>query len=812
MANLFNVLVFRYSIGFAVILILSNLISVSLQAKTWNDLETEKETEIYGSEKSLKFTSNNILYEVENWKGHHSVKALGLYRMYDYPKFQSKTIFPFYYGIQSKIDNREYKRVLNYTVTKENEDLDKSVFPFSFWGKGKNSSYHNVVPFYFYSDSGSLASFGFPILPLVYYQSRSRDEGNKKHYSRLLTLLHFETNDSGNLNRVSFLPFFYYSHRDFLFIPIFLYFQDYNEKKTKLWLGPVYYSKDQAGEKSLFTLFPLLVFYKTPDRKLDLIFPVYVNYSDDENDYHINFLWYTKSNSANLDISRKDKNWYLDYDFGVFYNLFGFSQRTKIINAKQTTENGKPNLKSNLSEDPKLVKKREFNREGSENFIGYSALFGVFSYERGDTKRHIRLLPFAWFTWDEASEDKVVLLPPFFPIWLSYKSDDLEYKVLFPFYGKQKDNGSEIHAFLINLYIGEEWKENHLKEKSFVWPFINMYESDLGSGHRVLPFYLQRKSKTADAVKETTYTLFSRSEVEEEKDFYSSDFFFWPLWVSLHNRISQNRSDKKYWVTPFFYHKSDSYEDRTNLLWFIDWGKRPTLFANENDKRTKELSHLMVFPFYYEKKIFSIVPFSFNWWDSDSFKTFTLLQYLHLREKGHYYNFLFLVESEKAESTYTFRSLGDYLWSFRTNEGGIARTTFLWLGYDDRSSSKKIVNFFPIFRTADSTADKSRMFGPFLYYNYDSEEENTELALFGLGYYHNKTKADNQYGTYILLGALYRETTELDRGYKKRGSLWGWLWEYQTEETGFEKFSILKIFSYTKETDGTKKFMGFSIE
>ncbi|WP_423241779.1 LA_1737 family protein [Leptospira kobayashii] len=808
---MFNGLVFPYFIGF--VFVFSNLISVSLEAETWKDLEKEKETEIYGSEKSLKFTSNNIFYEVEDWKDHYSVKAFGLYRYYDYPKSKSRTVFPFYYGIQSKIDNREYKRIINYTITKKNEDTDKAFYPFSFWGKGINSSYHNIVPFYFYSDSYDGSKFGFPILPLVYYQNRSREENSKKHYSRLLTFFHFETNDSGNLNRISFLPFFYYAHRDFLLIPIFLYYQDYYIENTKLWLGPVYYSKDVIKDESLFTIFPLLLFYKTPDKKLDLILPLYVNYSDEQNDYHINFLWYTKSNSANLDVSRKDKNWYLDYDFGILYNLFGFSQRTKIINAKQTIVNLKPNSKSDTPENPKLVKKREFNRESSDSFIGYSALFGIFSFERGDTKRHIRLLPFAWFTWDEASEDKVVLLPPFFPIWLSYKSDDLEYKVLFPFYGKQKDNDSEIHAFLINAYIGEEWKENHLKERSFVWPFINMYESDLGSGHRVLPFYLHRKRKIEDTIKKETYTFFSHSEVQEGKDFYSSDFFFWPLWISFQNILSQNQSNQKYWVTPFFYHKSNSSEERTNLLWFMDWGKSSALFSDGEGGRKKELSHLMVFPFYYEKKIFSIIPFSFNWWNSDSFKTFTLLQYLHLREKGHYYNFLFLVESEKTESTYTFRSLGDYLWSFRTNQEGIARTTFLWLGYDNQSSSKKIVNFFPLFRVADSSTDKSRMFGPFLYYNYDSEEENTELVLLGLGYYHNKTKSDNQYGTYILLGALYQEATEKDRGFKKRGSLWGWLWEYQIEEeTGFEKFSILKIFSYTKETNGTRKFMGFSIE
>ncbi|TGL33430.1 LA_1737 family protein, partial [Leptospira bourretii] len=197
-------------------------------------------------------------------------------------------------------------------------------------------------------------------------------------------------------------------------------------------------------------------------------------------------------------------------------------------------------------------------------------------------------------------------------------------------------------------------------------------------------------------------------------------------------------------------------------------------------------------------------------WHEDGFSTFTFLNYLKWNRKGHYYNFLYLIESENTEVSYQFRSIGGLLWGFDKGKSEINRITLLWLGYDDRSY-RTTYNFFPIVRTADANKEKSRLYGPFLYYLFDSEEENTELVLAGLGYYHNKTKSDNQYSTYILLGALYQEKTEIERGYVKRGSLWGWLWEYQTEDNGYEKFSILKLFSYTKEMDGTKKIMGISI-
>jgi hypothetical protein len=96
---------------------------------------------------------------------------------------------------------------------------------------------------------------------------------------------------------------------------------------------------------------------------------------------------------------------------------------------------------------------------------------------------------------------------------------------------------------------------------------------------------------------------------------------------------------------------------------------------------------------------------------------------------------------------------------------------------------------------------------------YTSEEEGKKLhlGLLGLGYWYSKDERNKEEDTYILLGTLYREYTERERGFRARGSLWGWLWDYQKEEeTSFEKYSVLKLFSYTKEADGTKKILGIS--
>ncbi|WP_407658915.1 LA_1737 family protein [Leptospira soteropolitanensis] len=783
--------------------------------KTWPDLEAEKEIKVYGSERSAKFTASNIFYDVENWTNHYSVRAFGFYRYYDYPKAKTKSLFPFYYHIQSKSDNREYKRILNINITKERDAIDQSFYPFVFWGKDSNKSYLTTIPFFFSSSSGTNNKFGFPVIPLLYYQNRETSGENKNIYFRLLTFLHFETNENQGLHEFSLFPFVYYSKNNYLFLPILLYYQNQRSNENEYWMGPIYYANNKAKEENLFVAFPIFGRYRKPGKEIDFIFPVYLNYANEEEDYHINLLWYTKTNSANVNFAANDGNVYLDFDFGVLYNLFGYSQRTKVLSGGSLSKKTNP-IELN---DPKLVKKREFNRDNSDSFIGYQLLFGIFSYERADSKRHIRLLPLAWFTWDEASNDNVVLLPPFFPIWFSYQADDLEYKILFPLYGKQKDKDSEFRAYLLNVYLTEEVKENNRKESSYFWPFVNTYESDVGSGHRILPFYVHKKEIKEKYKINSTYTLFSIYQQTTGVSSTRTEFLFWPLWLSYEDRqSSQSEREHTVWITPFFYRNARESRTRTNVLWFIDWEwyqERDITFKTKTKpaipiEQDKKLSHLLIFPFYKTNTSFSVIPLSFNDWSGEDFATFTLLNYYRWNRKGHYYNFLYLMESENTDDSYRFRSLGGLLWGFDKGKSEINRITFLWLGYDDRSY-KTTINFFPILRVADADKEKSRLYGPFFYYLFDSEEEKTELLLAGLGYYHNKTKSDNQYSTYVLLGALYQEKTEIERGYIKRGSLWGWLWEYQTEDNGYEKFSILKLFSYTKEVDGTKKIMGISI-
>ncbi|MDH5657500.1 MAG: hypothetical protein OEZ34_16420, partial [Spirochaetia bacterium] len=141
---------------------------------------------------------------------------------------------------------------------------------------------------------------------------------------------------------------------------------------------------------------------------------------------------------------------------------------------------------------PLISKKEGLKRNHANYYFGWEALFGILSYARSDTKRHFRMLPLGWFTWDKASNDRVVLFPPFLPLYFHYNSENLEYRVIFPFYAKQRKGRSYIKSYLFIAFLSEYNEEEDLREYSVLWPFINFYRSPVRNGSRFLPFYHYR--------------------------------------------------------------------------------------------------------------------------------------------------------------------------------------------------------------------------------------------------------------------------------------------------------------------------------
>ena len=909
--------------------------------------ETYKTTNLT-KEKSIWFPIIPIVRhtQLEDSYYHYIFPIYGFYRKENSSEDTTKfgfSIFPFYYSNYS------------YPITKGERHYEIT----------------NWTLFHYRSieeDRGGFREYthkskwGFPLLPFGYYSSYEQGEGN---YKRLLTLFHWENSENGELNAISFLPFFFYKKQNYFripillvdkdlsspaatsgrtFMPIFLYYNRWDTANQTFVLGPWVSLRSDIQDESFSTFFPFYWKRKSEKRDFTLILPIYANYNDKENDYHFNLFWFTKSNSGlinpNLSVGTKEDKWYFDTDLTLLYYLASISFRQtldkpkflrNVLNRNKSYEEIEEDKKKQLELEqknkiaeadnkPKLSRKKSVSREESLSFSGYSLLFGLLSYEAADTRRHFRLLPLSWFSWDKTSDDKVYVAPLF--LW--YQTEVLEYFVFFPFYGKQKDEDAEKKAFLINLFISESYKAQNWKENSVVWPFVNWYSSDSISGHRFLPFYIHKTNINQDSTTNTNYSLLSYYNKRESKDYSQTKFYFWPLLVfyksNSYKELDSSNGKKKLikesslWFTPFLFRSNTRYYSHTNLLWFIDW---------ESNTEQETLNYLIIAPFYYfSHRDFGVFPISFNN-TSDGFQTFTLLNYFKKRENYFYLNsFVFLAEIEKQpnsfEVNFLFRSfnfsntetqtrfsglfgygwdfsrengkwkeasilsylgggyrldggapiynlsllfyhevgidyyknwtLGNYrrvskegirnnflyladyeyfaandsttwdflftgiqyhnfqkenyfragygfLWNFRKENDLWSDATFLWLGYS-KDREAVTYNFLPVIRTYDSKDEQSRIYGPMLLYTSKEVDKDLELGLLGLAYWHKKEKQEE---TYILLGALYREYTKSERGFRSRGSLWGWLWNYEKEEeTAYEKYSLFKIFSYTK--------------
>ncbi|MDV6234809.1 hypothetical protein CH379_004090 [Leptospira ellisii] len=134
---------------------------------------------------------------------------------------------------------------------------------------------------------------------------------------------------------------------------------------------------------------------------------------------------------------------------------------------------------------------------------------------------------------------------------------------------------------------------------------------------------------------------------------------------------------------------------------------------------------------------------------------------------------------------------------------------FLWIRYLN-SPQERVQNFLPIYRYSETADSSSFLAPPILTYHSTDKDGTLTLAGLGLLYYKNRSEIDREENTKILGGLAFFSESKAERGYRSMGSLGlpllgGILWQYEyEEETGFEKFSLLKVlFSRTTHNGKT---------
>ncbi len=455
-----------------------------------------------------------------------------------------------------------------------------------------------VNPLYFYSDrqerEGTDLSYRttlwFPLPLPLHYRSDDSERGSARQYGPV----YYEHDRRENLERLIAAPLLFYRPRNYLHI-VPLYFQPRHDQATHksfsllhyahlqkrntpeakgvVWAGPYYRSFNEKTKRYFAHLAPLYFSYDTPESQFDLALPAYLRYESERRYIHVNAVGLSISREK-LPIprlARSDRNeWYLEQDIALFYNLFRLSTRVTLSEAGES-ESAAPvapeaSFPEGLTgesavEAPEAVAKdwredrnagdrrRSVSRENSRSYWGIQSLYGMVAYERADTRRHFRILPLSWFTWDEATENRVYMVPGGF---LSYvdESTDREYFALFPgfapLYGYQREGESYIAAYLGLGYISEYDAESETREHSILWPLANFHSSPRRSGGRVLPLFYQRTDRDPEA-----------DGGESERSTTVSPLYF----ARIHSTTS-NRTTLR--ISPLFY--SSSFEPSPSSL------------------------------------------------------------------------------------------------------------------------------------------------------------------------------------------------------------------------------------------------------
>ncbi len=462
-------------------------------------------------------------------------------------------------------------------------------------------------------------SLWFPVVPVFYY-SRDRREGS---HVNLLWVLDWRTNPDGTFRQFWFFPLVFHQtgpsgYR--YYIPFYMRPAGWSEQegvswslvhyhrwapgeKTR-WLLPHYYSVSEKEKTKTNLWFPLYWHNRNPKREYTLFLPLYFSYASPDRKVNFNILGLSKSIAAGpspvagVGVGRGEGGWYFDTDISWLYDVVSVSTRITLIKKPVITdlEEGKSPVDKGVSDGTRdrvtLHDKKEGGRENSSYFWGFHFLFGLVAFERADSRRHFRLLPLSWITWDKESADRV----QWFLNYLNYRSGETRYFVFFPLYGMQRQGASYRKGYLLNLYWSEYNDTEKLREHTVLWPFVNWYRSPGRSGWRFFPLIWHKKRIAEN--RETARTispLYYSGTVTEKEPYRQTRTSLSPF--HRYRKVSTDTVDSStrwFPIIPLvYYSRTESY-----TIPRIESDKMITTFATRRVKKGAEAASFL-FPLYY---------------------------------------------------------------------------------------------------------------------------------------------------------------------------------------------------------------------
>ena len=618
--------------------------------------------------------------------------------VYFYKKDRYRHIVPLYFSGRTATGNYTaflpfYARLYKEVKSKDGAFIDKTVVTPLWYHKRKTFETR-------YEEDEISSTFFFPIIP-VYFQKRK----NGTTHRNLLYLADWEKDELG-LKRLWLMPLVFYKRNSYLHVfPFYfrpnayhaqrgvsfgpLHYHRWSPEKKKLWLLLHYSSVDYNNDTYQWHLFPLYYKWKTEKSSGHIFLPLFANYKDEHRSFHVNLLGIAKSMKQGLIQPRAGFNdgyreWYLDVDISWFYSLFRYSRRvtgpTPFFGKSYKEETAETKQTDSV---PSIQKQHSLSREDARDYTGYKLLFGLWSYEKADSKRHLRILPLSWLTWDQNSDNKLFVIPFPVPIvW--YQAEKSHYRVIFPFYASQSHNGSYVNSWLLFAYIRSYDAEKDKHSVSVLWPLINYYHSPQESGSRILPFYIYKRTS---------------KEGLEEKKFYS--LFYYSVF-SKKNNVTLKKT-----MFPLIL---------------------PLVYSRERTEETEGLfkkeKSAYIFPIYYSAQKESVISGKKEY----SARSFSLLHYKSEKnsarvqvKRSFYPLFLPLVYSSKKRETaesYSIQRKTNYIFPFYFHSSSEVASP---IGREKKTLAFSLLHYKRSHVTPDKV-DKTLVLFPLFYYKKETEK------------------------------------------------------------------------------------------
>jgi len=809
-------------LGRQIIVILLFFTASAIEARSWSDLDAD-EHEIYGREREEKLPVRLFFIQKERWAEHESFHFFFFWGDKNYPKYKSDRILPFYYTLESKIDNR----ALLFTPLYYQERDGGSFEQFFLWlfYRGANSDthsyYHSLAPLYYYSNNTAFAE-PFLLTPLFIY---TKSPDNSRF---LLTPLGYDSSDSDGVSRSllwlyyygksfsapnnyhALIPLYYYSrHADSyhagILTPIVWIWGD--AKRNNWFIFPLFYSATSDGTATRIS--PLYIQLTDANDRLHAFIPFYINYESPTSSFHLNLSGVSFSeerlNTAPIGITINKDMMLVDADVGWFYNLFRISTR-RAIYFKQATENTAIAPEQAAVE---LKQKRARTRADSETFWGIYSLFGVLAYERADHYRHFRLLPLSWLTWDERNDSGI---QTFLPFYVHYRDDDTDYLVLAPIYGRQlKRQGectSETSAWFVILYWDSFACVTQKREITILWPLISYYTAPTNGGFLLFPVFWKTWQKNG-AGESTSHIspLYLWFNDPTEKSFYSWVFYYqasdthtsYGIPLLLHRKSYTNGNYHNFYLFPYYHSVTTDDANRSeNVTWLF-----PLYYLRSADDNYTAF----ILGYYRERRL---------QYANDNFLLLLGYDENAANASWGFNAMLYTLHYKKASQSSSFKALYGLLASYSRTPAALSWHLALVTGYKSYNDGSYLRHhFLPLWWYSRTNENTTHLLLPFIASYFSSNESATEqfqAVLFGALYYKNSHLDSYEQTEHVLLGILYYHSKTAERHFDSYGSLWGGLWHYEREEN-YNRFSLLTfVYTRTETEQGVKhRFFGISL-